>query len=217
MTPEPSAATNASYHQRVKEEKRAAILTAGTRLFLECGYDRTSLAQVAKQAGVSTATLFKRFPTKSALFEAIVSQYWQLESQWDYLPEPGDPKAGLTKIGRDYACLLTRPGMAALFRIVIAESSRFPELGRMQGDLGRQVFLSGLHGYFAAEHDAGTLHIPDPDLAAGQFLGMIADQIFWPRLLLVDFDMDEPAMYHVVDEAVLTMLARYRPEPSLRS
>jgi hypothetical protein len=38
---------------------------------------------------------------------------------------------------------------------------------------------------------------------------MIADQIFWPRLLLIDFDMDEAQMYHAIDEAVLTILARH--------
>jgi AcrR family transcriptional regulator len=201
--------TNETYHERVKEEKRAAIVAAGTRLFLDCGYDRTSLLQVARAAGVSTATLFKRFPIKAALFETIVAQYWELESRWDYVPEPGDPQAGLTKIGRDYACLLTRPGMASLFRTVIAETPRFPELGRTQFDLGKGPFLDGLRKYLMSEQTVGTLVLPDIDLAANQFLGMIADHIFWPRLLLVDFALDEAQMYHAVDEAVLTILARY--------
>lgn len=208
-----AAAANDSYHQRVKEEKRAALITAGTRLFLECGYDRTSLAQVAKDAEVSTATLFKRFPTKAALFEAVVSRYWELESQWDYLPAPGNPRAGLTKIGRDYATLLTRPGMAALFRTVIAETGRFPELGRTQFEFGKEPFLEGLRTYLAREQGEGTLVMPEVGVAAGQFLGMIADQVFWPRLLLVDFDMSEATMYRAVDEAVLTILARYRTSP----
>uniref|UniRef100_UPI00403F1F13 TetR/AcrR family transcriptional regulator C-terminal domain-containing protein n=1 Tax=Paenibacillus sp. FSL H8-0079 TaxID=2921375 RepID=UPI00403F1F13 len=36
--------------------------------------------------------------------------------------------ARIIKIGRDYACVLTRDGMAPLFRVVIAEAKQFPEL-----------------------------------------------------------------------------------------
>jgi TetR/AcrR family transcriptional regulator of autoinduction and epiphytic fitness len=47
-----------SYHREVAATNRATILEAAMRLFLESGYDRTSLARVAEGAGVSKATLF---------------------------------------------------------------------------------------------------------------------------------------------------------------
>ncbi|GAB3726669.1 hypothetical protein GCM10027598_45820 [Amycolatopsis oliviviridis] len=53
-----------TYHQRIAQEKRALIVTAATALFLELGYDRTSLARIAERSGVAQATLFKQFPTK---------------------------------------------------------------------------------------------------------------------------------------------------------
>src|SRR3954453_15403213 len=62
-----------TYHQRVAQEKRALIVAAATALFLELGYDRTSLAGIAGCSGVSRATLFKQFPSKAALFDAIVT------------------------------------------------------------------------------------------------------------------------------------------------
>src|SRR5580700_6013971 len=68
-----------TYHQRIKEEKRMAAVEAAMALFLEQGYDRTSLQQVAQRAELSTGTLFKRFPTKASLFEAIVEQFWKVE------------------------------------------------------------------------------------------------------------------------------------------
>src|SRR5690349_15666739 len=105
-----------SYHQRVQREKRAVILKAATDLFLAEGYDGASLAKVASAAGVSTATLFKRFPTKADLFDAIVTEQWAHENQEAPRPEPGDPRRGLTAIGRSYVELLTRPQMVALFR-----------------------------------------------------------------------------------------------------
>ena len=68
-----SRAATTTYHQRIAQEKRELILTAATALFLELGYDRTSLARIAERAGVSRATLFKQFPSKAALFDAIVT------------------------------------------------------------------------------------------------------------------------------------------------
>lgn len=115
-----------SYHRDVAAMKRESILVAATPLFLENGYDRTSLAQIAQQAGVSRATLFKQFPTKAALFEAAV-----LAAGRAAAPEPVDVDvaglhAGLVTLGRAYAQLLTRPEMEALMRTVIAESPGSP-------------------------------------------------------------------------------------------
>jgi TetR/AcrR family transcriptional regulator, regulator of autoinduction and epiphytic fitness len=203
MTTEPSA-----YHQRVAEEKRAAILRAATRLFLDSGYDRTSLARIADAAGVSKATLFKQFPTKAALFDAIVTASWRNDSE-EELPPAGDVTAGLTEIGRQYVALLTRPGMADLFRIVIAELPRFPELGDTHFQRGKLPYFDSVRRYLESERDAGTVVVEDTELAATQFLGMISNHVFWPRMLLLQWAPGADAMEHVVQEAVLTMTARY--------
>lgn len=213
MPPAPPAA--ASYHQRVQQEKRAAILEAATALFLTEGYDGTSLANVARAAGVSTATLFKRFPTKAALFDAIVTEYWAVESQETATPEPGDPRKGLTAIGRDYVALLTRPQMVSLFRLVIAEAPRFPELAKTHFALGKLPYFESVRTYLRAEQTAGTMRIADPQMATTQFLGMVSNYAFWPRLLLPDWSPTKAATQAAIDEAVATMLARYATSPDL--
>src|SRR3954470_20574211 len=75
-----------TYHQRVAQEKRALIVTAATALFLELGYDRTSLARIGGGSGVWWATLFKLFPTKAALFDAIVTESWSTADEDDPPP-----------------------------------------------------------------------------------------------------------------------------------
>ncbi|MFT9667760.1 TetR/AcrR family transcriptional regulator [Streptomyces rhizosphaericola] len=204
MNPEPSAC-----HQRVSQEKRAAILRAATRLFLASGYDRTSLAKIAEAAGASKATLFKQFPTKAALFDAIVAASWQAGDGTEDTAAPGDLRAGLALVGRRYVALLTRPGMADLFRIVIAELPRFPELAEPQFHRGKMPYFDSVRGYLEAEREAGTIRLEDPELAATQFLGMISNYVFWPRLLLAHWAPDDAAVESVVDEAVLMMVARY--------
>src|SRR3954454_6541175 len=53
------------------EERRAAIVHAVRQVFAEKGFHGTTTRALADAAGVSEALLFKHFPTKEALFEAI--------------------------------------------------------------------------------------------------------------------------------------------------
>jgi TetR/AcrR family transcriptional regulator, regulator of autoinduction and epiphytic fitness len=197
-----------AYHQRVAEEKRALIVRAATRLFLDVGYDRASLARIAEDAGVSKATLFKRFPTKAALFDAIVIDSWTEPDPAD-APPPGDLAAGLTLLGRHYATLIGRPEMAELFRIVVAELPRFPDLARAHFAQGKLPYFETVRTYLAAEHDAGTADVADPQLAATQFLGMISNYLLWPALVLPGWTVTPDRTAEVVDEAVRTAVARY--------
>lgn len=197
-----------TYHQRVAQEKRALIVTAATELFLELGYDRTSLARIAERSGVSRATLFKQFPSKAALFDAIVTESWSTAEEEDP-PPAGNVVDGLTAIGRRYAELLSRPQMTDLFRIVIAELPRFPELAHAQFSQGKMPYFESVRSYLLAEHEAGTVRIEDADLAATQFLGMISNYVFWPTLLVPGWKVSAERVAQVVDEAVRTIAARY--------
>ena len=197
-----------TYHQRVAEEKRALIATAATALFLALGYDRTSLARIAEQSGVSRATLFKQFPSKAALFDAIVTESWSTAEEEDP-PPVGDVVGGLSTIGRRYAERLGRPQMTDLFRIVIAELPRFPELADAQFSRGKMPYFETVRRYLLAEQEAGTIRVEDVDLAATQFLGMISNYVFWPTLLVPGWEVSAERVAQVVDEAVRTITARY--------
>ncbi|MBM9469046.1 TetR/AcrR family transcriptional regulator [Nakamurella leprariae] len=198
-----------SFHQQVAADKRAAILTAATALFGEQGYGRTSLAQIATAAQVSKATLFKQFPTKSHVFDAIVDEVWGRSTEPTAPTDPADPRTGLRALGTEYAELLSRPGMAGLFRLVIAEAPSFPELGRRQFDLGKLPFFDEVCRYFQAAAAAGSLHVQDPTMATTQMLGMISNFVLWPRMFLIDWAPDGESVAGAVEEAVLTVLARY--------
>ncbi|HVJ54074.1 MAG TPA: TetR/AcrR family transcriptional regulator [Aliidongia sp.] len=202
------------YHRRIKAEKREAALKAAMELFAEQGYGRTSLQQIAQRAGLSTATLFKRFPTKGALFEAIVEAFWRLEGPEAVLPPPGDPESGLRALGADYAQRMRRPEMAALYRLIIAEIRHFPDLGQLQMDRNKVPYQSRMAEYLAAEARVGTLAIPDATRAAHQFMGLIAAEVLNPGLLRPDFAASDAEVESAVEEAVALLVTRYRPPPA---
>lgn len=198
-----------SYHRRVAAANRTTILDAATALFLEHGYDRTSLARVAERAGVSKATLFKQFPTKAELFEAMVLAAAGSPDGAFEEPPSGDFRADLTALGLAYVELLNRPGMTELIRAVIAESSRFPELRERVFDFGTLPLFAAVRRCFVAASAAGDAVVEDPDTASAQFLGMISTVVFWPRLIHGGWTQSDAEMRGVVHEAVLTIVARY--------
>jgi AcrR family transcriptional regulator len=76
------------FRERKKEQTRQSIAETAWRLFAERGYDRVTVAEIARAAQVAEATVFNYFPTKEDLF------YSRLEAFGDQLVEaigPGRP------------------------------------------------------------------------------------------------------------------------------
>jgi TetR/AcrR family transcriptional regulator of autoinduction and epiphytic fitness len=197
------------YHRQVAADNRAAILAAAARPFLENGYDRTSLAEIARQAGVSKATLFKQFPTKAELFEATVMAAGDSSGGEQAVPDPVDFRGGLVTLGNTYVELLDRPDMSKLMRIVIAELPRFPELRERTFDFGTLPVLAALREFLLAARASGTADIDDPDAISAQFLGMIATMVFWPKLVHGGWKLTADETAQVVEQAALTITARF--------
>jgi TetR/AcrR family transcriptional regulator, regulator of autoinduction and epiphytic fitness len=198
------------YRKSVADQKRQAILDAAVQNFLATGYERTTLETVAKDAGVSTATVYKHFSTKRALFGGIMEHIWETEVDLVNSVDQGtDSVAILTAIAQEYAQLLRQPQVEALFRVIIAEAPRFPELGEELYYRGKEPYLKRLHTYLQKESELNRFQITDIPLAARQFLGMINDVIFWPRFLIMDLKISDSDIENVIINAVETFLARY--------
>jgi AcrR family transcriptional regulator len=200
---------DASYHRRIKEEKRTAVVRAAMELFLEQGYERTSLQQIGKRADVSTATLFKRFPTKAALFEAMVEDFWAVPPACPERALSENPEVGLRKMGTSYAMLLRSPDMQAIYRLIISEAPRFPDLGRTVYEKAKRPFLKRLQEYLTLQATTGRLTVDDVEVASEQFLAIITGQSFWPELVGPGCGGTGTDVEKVVEEAVKLMLARY--------
>lgn len=60
------------------EERRQEIIDTAMRLFYEKGYEKTSIADIAKAIGVAQGLCYRYFPSKEALFDSTVDQYAQI-------------------------------------------------------------------------------------------------------------------------------------------
>ncbi|MEU1286747.1 TetR family transcriptional regulator [Kitasatospora sp. NPDC005856] len=92
--------------ERKKERTRRAISEAAIALFLEHGFDRVSVADVAAAAEVSKPTLFSYFPTKEDLVVHRFADHQEQAAEVVRTRAPGEPALGA--LLRDFLAGLAR-------------------------------------------------------------------------------------------------------------
>ncbi|MBL7257454.1 TetR/AcrR family transcriptional regulator [Paractinoplanes lichenicola] len=74
--------------------RRAAIVSAAYRCMARNGYERTSTAQICREAGVSSGTFFHHFPTKAAVLVAVLEDaFAQTRAAFDHIRTVGESDA----------------------------------------------------------------------------------------------------------------------------
>ena len=157
------------------EARRAAILAAARDVFLEHGYGAATLDEIIRRAGGSRATIYEHFGSKEGLFGAIIAQVCA-GIVAPLMAPPGhgaDFEETLYAIGRRYLHALLEPPGLALYRLVVGESGRFPELGRQVYAAGPAAAAQELAAYLRREATRSDLSLADPDLAARHFLELV--------------------------------------------
>ncbi|GAB1406224.1 TetR/AcrR family transcriptional regulator [Thermomonas brevis] len=155
--------------------KRAAILLAAKRMFVQHGFEGVSMDQIAAEAGVSKLTVYSHFGDKGNLFsEAVRAHCEESIPAALFDPAPGVPlRERLTQIGRAFVAMVMTPDAIAAHRILCAPQVAGSDLATILWEAGPQR----LHASFAAllerRMHAGELDIPDPARATGHFFTLL--------------------------------------------
>jgi TetR/AcrR family transcriptional regulator, mexJK operon transcriptional repressor len=163
------------------------ILGAARKIFMELGYGAASMDAIARQAGVSKATLYTHFEGKGALFAAlIVIECRHLSDQIGQraFDEP-DIRRALRSLAEDFNNLLCTDESLAMYRIVVAETPRFPELGSIFYESGPKTMIDRIADLLQRAAERGQLHIADAHVAAIQFISLVRGDSHLTRILSV--------------------------------
>jgi len=199
------------------EAKRESILDTASDVFMELGFERTTMSEIALRMGGSKATLYGYFQSKEALFFAVVERQIaeQLEPMFQALPSQAgeDPLSVLTGLGEQLMISVTTPEAIALRRMVIAESGQ-TDIGQRFWQSGPQKGLQSLEYYLEAATQAGRLAVSDPAVAAQHLHALIKAEPEEPLLLGVQTGWTPEEIKGAVDRAVKVFLAAYGPRVS---
>ena len=122
---------------RRKEARPGELLAAALDLFVEKGYAATRVEAVAARAGVSKGTLFLYFPTKEALFKAVVRENLASrlsEGAARVAAFDGSAVDLLHRILQDWWTNFGATKLSGIGKLMMAEAANFPELARFYVD-----------------------------------------------------------------------------------
>jgi AcrR family transcriptional regulator len=202
--------------QRRSARKRRAILDAATTTFLSKGYLGTSMDEIAALAQVSKQTVYKHFTGKQSLFIELVTGTVNEISDPVYnevvqLADSGDLEADLRDLARRLVARVMQPRLLELRRLVIAEASRFPELGRQFYARGPGRTIAALASVFEQLANGGALRLDDPALAAAHFNWLIMSAPVNQAMMLgSDSIPGRRELNRNADAGVRVFLAAYR-------
>jgi len=166
-------------------KRLSAILTAAEEVFLEKGFERGSLDDVAKKAGASKATIYSHFGDKVGLFRAIIA------SRADVISTPikqaeithASVDDVLKAFGTNFLNTLTSPIALKFYKLIISHGAHFPELGRMWFDNGPRTIIRKLAAFLRERTAEGELDVADPEAAAEMFLMSLRGTVHIQALL----------------------------------
>jgi TetR/AcrR family transcriptional repressor of mexJK operon len=156
------------------DAKRGAIIRGAKQVFLKRGFAGTSMDAVAAKAGASKMTVYRHFGSKEALFAGVITELCQQivgDEFAEMLSRP--PAEALRAFAEKMVAIVFAPETLELHRIVIAESRRFPKLGRMFYQSGPETCINALSNFFVRNRKNTQLKIINPRRAAEEFLELL--------------------------------------------
>ena len=157
--------------------RHAAILDAAETLFIEQGYDRTSLAEIVRRSGGSLATLYELFGNKQGLLHAIATRgrdqavLGRMERGDIAAQSNVDTLMNYVESEREFR---RSPRAIALMKMLVSECLRDRDFALQ---IYRDLHMPAVHELselFADWASAGEADIDDPEAAAHLFVSIVA-------------------------------------------
>ena len=194
--------------------KRKELIKHATEMFLEMGYEKASMNNLAKRSGASKSTIYKHFRSRQALFIAVLD-----EKLRDHLApiEKLDLttlsiEEGLKLIGRTGIKVITSEDHINLCRIIYPEAERIPYVGNTYFEHGPKRGMTGVAKYLSTMVEKGRIRCMDPALASEYFWGMILHKPMLERYCGIKGPMTAREQKNYIDKIVDSFISAFIEE-----
>ncbi|MDG2005461.1 MAG: TetR/AcrR family transcriptional regulator [Novosphingobium sp.] len=179
------------------------LLDTALDLFLEKGFERTSIDAITAAAGMAKRTIYARYGDKTRLFKAALTraiEEWIVPVERLQAIETDDLEETLVRIGDILVANILSPAGLRLLRLTNAESVRMPEISMFNVRHGTEPTLAYLADLFSRRLQRGDGSGADAESAAQAFLslvvGGVANNAAWGQVVEPDA-ADEHVRYSV--------------------
>ncbi len=190
-------------------DRRDAIIAVAHDSFLEHGYAATTMSGIAATIGGSKATLWSYFPSKEALFEAVLDTATSAyRTQLSTLLDTSvDLESTIRSFCTSFLNKVTTPEALSLQRLAHGEAGRFPEMGTAFYERGPRTTQAMLAGFISSAMDRGLLRRDDP-LRAARALSSLCMSGCHQQILFGRLDAVTPEMIAADADAATELFLR---------
>lgn len=168
--------------RRRKEDRPADICAAALAVFAEKGFAGARIEEIAKRAGLSKGAVYLYFPTKEAVFRAVVRdavapniEAIRQNVLGADLPFPDLVRMLLPRV----ALLITTVPLGAVLKMVVGESRNFPELAKVWHDDVVLKAISLLSSVIERAQARGEVRPGNPRIHAFSIIGPMLLGVLW--------------------------------------
>jgi len=199
-----------------QESHRERILDAASEVFLECGFEQTSTAEIARRARISKRELYSQFADKRSLLAAVITELQtsirlQMDVRWS---SSEDMETVLRKSAVAIYDFILSERFGKLVRIVAAESYHDPAVARQFFELGPLAGRKATARYLKAKMEEGKLRKADPIKAADDFLDLVVGAQLMTAVILGQVEPAARKRDHIHHAVGVFLLIYGKPQTS---
>lgn len=157
-------------------QRNLELLDRSLDLFLENGFERTSIDGISAAVGMAKRTVYLRYGNKKRLFKTALQraiEEWIVPVERLRAAETDDIESTLLEIGQMLVENILSPAGVRLMRITNAESARMPEIGQFTYKQGTAPTIAYLTDLVRRRIRPAGIEVPDPQEAAVAFLYLV--------------------------------------------
>ncbi len=168
-----------SRREERQSDRRQFIIAVACRSFLQDGYARTTMSGIAATLGGSKSTLWRYFPSKEELFTAVLDQATsEYHKRLCLILDPSEDVAtAVERFCFNFLKTVTSADALSLYRLVVGEGARFPEIGQIYHARVQSVTNKILANYFAKAMSCGSLREGNPLRLAQALRGLCISKV----------------------------------------
>jgi len=191
-------------------ERGAKILDAAQKLFLEHGYDKTSLEMIINESGGSRRNIYSEFGNKEGLLVAVMREQAKvqvgtlLDINYD-LP----PQQALSEVCEKFLRGMLSETLVGLFRLVSNIVPKIPEVGEMIYHYGPLTGCKPVGDYLEYLQTKGILEVDDNEFASKLLIEMIKGRLHIRAILVPKETISDSEITEHVEKTVALFLKAY--------
>lgn len=178
------------------EKRKRLIVETALQVFAEQGYAAATMEMIAARCGFTKALLYNYYQSKESLFKEIFKSAGithQVEESLKGM-EHTDLYGLLKEMGLIFLAMLESQPRRNLLRVVIAESVRFPEIGRSFAENAATPLQKYLSAYLEEQAKAGRFPKIDPVFFAKAYFGILMSFVVTDLLIIGQKELDKPLL-----------------------